>query len=71
MGLHGILSCGRMQVKMLRKRSADENAREETGQGNDQEYGEVNMAKRKTELWKGRLEGWGVGRSAYRTPRRG
>lgn len=58
-GSHGFLSCGRMQVqvKMLRKGSADGNRREETCQGNDQEYGEGSMAKRKTELWKARQEG--------------
>lgn len=32
---------------MLRKESADGNRREETCQGNDQEYGEGSMAKRK------------------------
>lgn len=45
-----------MQVKTLRKRSADENRREETGQGNDQEYGEVRSCGRQ-----GKRDGvWGT-----------
>lgn len=60
-----------VQVKMLRKGSADENRREETHQGNDQEYGEGSMAKRKTEMWKARQEGWSMGCSECRTPMRG